>query len=72
MQEDKGASSGLISLLQRVMRDLIGMIILAALAYNLMQCEPRNYRQEAKDFNGADTLRIMVVNDSITEIKTLK
>lgn len=72
MQEDKGASSGLISFLQRAMRDLIGMIILSVLAYNLIQCEPRNYRQEAKDFNGADTLRIMVVNDSITEIKPLK
>lgn len=51
------------------MRDLLGMIILSILVYNLIQCDPPNYKQPEKEFNGADTLKIMIQNDSITSIK---
>lgn len=72
MQEDKGSGSGLIPLLQRVMRDLLGMIILSILVYNLIQCDGPNYKQPEREFNGADTLKIMIQNDSITSIKPYK
>jgi len=55
------------------MRDVLLMIILAVLAYQLLRCEFKSeYNAPEQEFNGADTLKIFFVNDSITEIKPYK
>ena len=55
------------------MRDLITVIILLILAWQLLRCEfKQEYKAPEQPFNGADTLKIMIHNDSITEIKPLK
>lgn len=55
------------------MRDILLMIILAVLAYQLLRCEfKQEYKAPEQEFNGADTLKIFFVDDSITEIKPYK
>jgi hypothetical protein len=52
-----------------MIRDVILFIVLAAACYSLIDCS-RDYKApEMVKFNGADTLKIMIVNDSITSIK---
>ena len=54
------------------MRDILSVIVLAILAYQLLRCEfKQEYKALEQPFNGADTLKIFFVNDSITEIKPL-
>ena len=55
------------------MRDLITVIILLILAWQLLRCEfQSDYKAPEQPFNGSDTLKIFFVEDSITEIKPLK
>lgn len=55
------------------MRDILAVIVLAVLAYQLLRCEfKQEYKAPEQTFNGADTLKIMIHNDSITEIKPYK
>ena len=55
------------------MRDIITVIVLAILVWQLLRCEMKQeYKAPEQNFNGADTLKIFFVNDSITEIKPLK
>jgi hypothetical protein len=55
------------------MRDIITVIVLAILVWQLLRCEfKQEYKAPEQNFNGADTLKIFFVNDSITEIKPLK
>jgi hypothetical protein len=55
------------------MRDILAVIVLSILAYQLLRCEfKQEYKAPEQSFNGADTLKIFFVNDSITEIKPLK
>lgn len=55
------------------MRDILTVIILSVLVWQLLRCE---YKQPSKvhehTFNGADTLKIMIHNDSITSIEPYK
>jgi hypothetical protein len=54
------------------MRDLITVIILLILAWQLLRCEfKQEYKAPEQPFNGSDTLKIFFVDDSITEIKPL-
>ena len=55
------------------MRDILAVIVLAVLAYQLLRCEfKQEYKAPEQNFNGADTLKIFFVDDSITEIKPYK
>jgi hypothetical protein len=54
-----------------MIRDVILFIVLAAACYSLIDCS-RDYKAPEQPFNGADTLKIFFVDDSITEIKPLK
>jgi hypothetical protein len=55
------------------LKDLITVIILAILVWQLLRCEfQQEYNAPEQPFNGSDTLKIFFVKDSITEIKTLK
>lgn len=55
------------------MRDILAVIVLAILVWQLLRCEMKQeYKAPEQPFNGADTLKIFFVNDSITEIKPLK
>lgn len=55
------------------MRDILAVIVLSILAYQLLRCEfKQEYKAPEQDFNGADTLKIMLHNDSITSIKPYK
>lgn len=55
------------------MKDIMIIIILSILVWQLLRCEMKQeYKAPEQDFNGADTLKIFFVNDTITEIKPLK
>jgi len=55
------------------MRDILAVIVLSILAYQLLRCEfKQEYKAPEQAFNGSDTLKIFFVDDSITEIKPLK
>jgi hypothetical protein len=55
------------------MKDILIVIILSILVWQLLRCEfQSDYKAPDQPFNGADTLKIMIHNDSITEIKPLK
>jgi len=55
------------------MRDIITIIILSVLAWQLLRCEfKKEHKAQEQNFNGADTLKIFFVDDSITEIKPYK
>jgi len=55
------------------MRDILAVIVLSILVWQLLRCEMKQeYKAPEQDFNGADTLKIFFVDDSITEIKPLK
>ncbi len=55
------------------MKDLIIVIILGILVWQLLRCEfKQEYKAPEQPFNGSDTLKIFFVDDSITEIKPLK
>jgi hypothetical protein len=55
------------------MKDIIIVIVLAILVWQLLRCEfQQEYKAPEQLFNGSDTLKIFFVNDSITEIKPLK
>jgi len=55
------------------MRDIITVIILSVLAWQLLRCEfKQEYKAPEQPFNGADTLKIFFVDDSITDIKPYK
>jgi len=52
------------------MRDIITVIVLAILVWQLLRCEfQSDYKAPEQPFNGSDTLKIFFVDDSITEIK---
>lgn len=54
-----------------MIKDIIIIVILCAVCYNLINCK-QEYKAPEQTYNGADTLKIMIVNDSITDIKPLK
>ena len=55
------------------MKDIIIVIVLAILVWQLLRCEfQQEYNAPEQPFNGSDTLKIFFVHDSITEIKPLK
>ena len=55
------------------MKDILIVIVLAILVWQLLRCEfKQEYKAPEQSFNGADTLKIMIHNDSITSIKPLK
>jgi hypothetical protein len=55
------------------MRDILAVIVLSILVWQLLRCEfKQEYKAPEQPFNGADTLKIFFVHDSITEIKPLK
>lgn len=55
------------------MKDILIVIVLAILVWQLLRCEfKQEYKAPEQPFNGADTLKIMIHNDSITSIKPLK
>jgi hypothetical protein len=55
-----------------MIKDVIIFIVLAAACYSLIDCSREYKSPEMIKYNGADTLKIMIHNDSITSIKTLK
>jgi len=67
------AGCKVLSFRYKGMRDLITVIILLILAWQLLRCEfKQEYKAPEQAFNGSDTLKIFFVDDSITEIKPLK
>jgi len=54
-----------------MIKDIIIIVILWAVFYNLITCK-QEYKAPEQTYNGADTLKIMIVNDSITSIKPYK
>jgi hypothetical protein len=57
----------------KIMRDLVIMIVVFLVVWEVfIGGQPKHVEKEEPKFNGADTLKIMIHNDSITSIKTLK
>jgi len=55
------------------MKDILIVIVLAILVWQLLRCEfKQEYKAPEQSFNGADTLKIFFVDDSITEIKPFR
>jgi hypothetical protein len=55
------------------MRDILAVIVLTILAYQLLRCEFKQPKEmQVQQFCKGDTLKIFFVDDSITEIKPLK
>jgi hypothetical protein len=55
------------------MKDILIVIVLSILAYQLLRCEFKQPKEmQVQQFCKGDTLKIFFVDDSITEIKPLK
>jgi hypothetical protein len=73
LQTYERAGCKLIPFYNKGLKDLITVIVLAILVWQLLRCEfQQEYKAPEQPFNGSDTLKIFFVNDSITEIKPLK